>query len=271
MDNEPLTADAKTGSFSLVQGVPLYQLSLRAKLTLPTMELLNRRIVAYVALAWLPLVVLTLLAGTFASGVNVPFLYDLSNARVLISLPLLIGAELIVHRRLRGVVQAFLERELIAPEDQPKFEAMIIRAMRLRNAVVAEVLLFLLSFTGGYWLWRTYVRHTSCLHLVCRRRGRRDSFERGGVLARVRQPADRPIHPLALVLPPVHLVLVLVACFAPATAAQPIAPRPRGRIGVLGTHSGSILAGADRSKRFPGRDDRQPDLARRGQAARFQV
>ncbi|MGQ0634128.1 MAG: hypothetical protein ACT4QC_05945 [Planctomycetaceae bacterium] len=120
------------------------------------MDLIHRRLVACTIVAWLPLAALTALAGTFVGRVvEVPFLFDLSaHIRFLITLPLLIAAGVIVHRRMRVVVGQFLERELIAPDDRPRFEAMIAQAMRLRNSAVIEVLVLLLAFTGGYWLWR---------------------------------------------------------------------------------------------------------------------
>src|SRR5262249_31150862 len=92
----------------------------------------------------------------------VPFLPDLgTQARLLLSLPLLIAGELIVHDRIRSKVQQFLERGLIAPEDQPRFEAAIASAVRLRNSIILEVALILLSLTGGWWFWREYaVLHT---------------------------------------------------------------------------------------------------------------
>ena len=155
MNKEPSTAPEKE-DFSLVLGGPLYQLLLRGKLVRPTMELVHRRVIASVLVTWLPLAVLTALTGSFLGGLGVPFFFDLDvHIKFLISLPLLIGAELIVHRRVRMVVEEFLNRELIAPEDRPRFEGMIARAMRLRNSVVVEVLLLVLAFTGGYWLWRT--------------------------------------------------------------------------------------------------------------------
>ena len=89
MDNKPLPS-AEHEDFSLVLGGPLYQLFLRAKLARPTMELVHRRIIACVVVTWLPLAVLSILAGTFAGGVTVPFLHDLANLRFLISLPLVL-------------------------------------------------------------------------------------------------------------------------------------------------------------------------------------
>jgi hypothetical protein len=63
-----------------------------------------------------------------------------------IALPFLLGAELIVHRRMQFVVAQFSERELVLSEDRPRFLAIIDRAMRFRNSVVAEVVLLALAF-----------------------------------------------------------------------------------------------------------------------------
>ena len=155
MDAEPVAAEARE-DFSLVQGGPLYQLLLRAGLVQPAMELLHRRILLSVLIAWLPLAVLTALEGSLVGGSGVLFLYDLNpHTRILLVLPLLLGAEVIVHHSLQGVVEQFRIRELIAPDDRPRFEAMISRAMRLRNSVALEVLLLVLAYTLGYWWWRT--------------------------------------------------------------------------------------------------------------------
>ena len=83
-----------------------------------------------------------------------PFLFDLdAHARFLGSLPLLVAAELFVHQRKKTTVEQFTDRGLIAPEDLPRFEAAIASSMRLRNSVIIEVLLLVIAFTGGYWLW----------------------------------------------------------------------------------------------------------------------
>jgi hypothetical protein len=146
----------KQPDFSLVLGGPLYQLLLRTEMIRPSMDLLGKREIAAVIVTWLPLVVLTALAGGFLSGVSVPFVYDLDvHVRFLLALPLLIGAEVIVHRRVRVAVDQFGERNLIAPADQQKFDDIVSSTMRLRNSVTIEISLLLLSFTVGYWLWRS--------------------------------------------------------------------------------------------------------------------
>ena len=142
--------------FSLVLGGPLYQLLLRAQMIRPSMDLVQRRVIAAVVTTWLPLAVLTAAGGGLVGGVSVPFLYDIDvHVRFLLALPLLIAAEVIVHRRIRAVVDQFRERNLIAPEDQRSFDAFVSGAMRLRNSVAIELSLLVLSFTVGYWLWRS--------------------------------------------------------------------------------------------------------------------
>jgi len=144
--------------FSLVLGGPLYQLYLRTRLATPTLDLLRRRIIGISLIAWLPLLLLTAFAGRVVSGMAVPFLFDLdAHARFLGSLPLMITAEIIVHERIRFIVRQFLERDVIAPEDRLRFERIIASAMRVRNSVLAEVLLAVLVFTVGHWLWRGYI------------------------------------------------------------------------------------------------------------------
>lgn len=144
--------------FSLVQGGPLFQLFLRMRLQKPSADLLTRRMVVLVLVAWLPLLVLSLLSGHAFGGVSVPFLYDLNaHVRLLLSVPMLLAAEVIVHRRIKVVVGQFLKRGVIAPEDQAQFEGAIDSAMRLRNSILAEVLMLAVAAFVGYWAGKRYI------------------------------------------------------------------------------------------------------------------
>jgi len=148
------TVDAP--EFSLVLGGPLYQLWLRSRLARPPLDFLHRRIAAFIAVCWLPLPVLALIGGDFlpSGDGRVPLLYDIeAHVRFLIVLPVLIWAEVPVHQRLRGVLAQFLARGIIRAEDRPRFDALIGRALAIRNSVALEVILLLLVFTGGHWLW----------------------------------------------------------------------------------------------------------------------
>jgi hypothetical protein len=77
--------------------------------------------------------------------------------RFLVVLPILIAAELIVHKRLRPVIRQFVQRRIVAAEDLPKFQQAIDRTLRLRDSVVAEVVLLGVVYTLGLWVWRTQV------------------------------------------------------------------------------------------------------------------
>jgi len=141
----------KAPDFSLVLGGPLYQLLRRVHLTGDAMELLKSRILVISMLAWLPLLVLSALEGNVLGGsAAVPFLLDVDvHIKFLGVIPLLIIAEVVVHKRMRFVVKQFLERNLVAENDLPKFHAAIAGAFRLRNSVLAEVLLIALVYGVG--------------------------------------------------------------------------------------------------------------------------
>jgi hypothetical protein len=146
--------------FSLVLGGPLFQLLRRSHLAGDALELLRQRILLITLIAWLPLLVLSLVEGEALGGrAAVPFLLDIEvHVRFLIALPLLIVAELVVHQRMRFVVRQFLERNLIPQNALPRFENAIASAFRLRNSVLAEVLLIVFVYVVGILLiWRHYV------------------------------------------------------------------------------------------------------------------
>ena len=129
-------------NFSLMLGGPLYQLFCRAHLCGHFLELLKRRLLVLCGTAWLPLLVLSALNGTAWDGVGLPFLKDVEvYARFLLAMPLLIIAELVVHDRMRPVVQQFVKSNLVADNARAQFHAAIESALRLRNSVSAEVLL----------------------------------------------------------------------------------------------------------------------------------
>jgi len=152
----PVTPDPY--DFSLVLGGPLYQLARRSRLVGNALELVRRRVIVAVALTWLPLLVLSILAGrAWGAAVQVPFFKDIEvHVRLLVALPLLIIAELVVHQRMRPLVHRFLERDLVAESDRAKFVAAHESAMRLRNSVLVEVLLIAFVYAGVIFLWPHY-------------------------------------------------------------------------------------------------------------------
>ena len=152
--------------FSLVLGGPLYQMWRRAHLAGDALELLRRRIIVLTTVAWAPLLVLSVVEGQALGGVALPFLYDIElHVRLLVAVPLLLLAELVVHRRLRPMAQQFLERNLIPDSEVPRFHAAVTSAMRLRNSVWAEVAIIAFVYIVGVGIvWRTQTLGVASWH-----------------------------------------------------------------------------------------------------------
>lgn len=57
-------------------------------------------------------------SGEWAEGdIKVPFLYDFEvHTRFLLSLPLLLVAELVIHQRFRPIIQQFVKSGVVPPE-----------------------------------------------------------------------------------------------------------------------------------------------------------
>jgi hypothetical protein len=158
----PASASSPSGqpaAFSLVEGGLLFRLLSRAHLSGEAPSTMRSRVVAIVLLAWLPLLLLSALEGRLLTGrVDVQFLLDVEvHIRLLLAAPLLLLAELAVHRRLPPLLQQFLVRGLVPPASMARFEAAIASAFRLRNSVLAEVLLLALVYGFGILVvWRQY-------------------------------------------------------------------------------------------------------------------
>ncbi|MCU0225130.1 MAG: hypothetical protein MUF27_13925, partial [Acidobacteria bacterium] len=153
---EPVPID-RSDDFSLVLGGPLYQLFRRSHLVGDAMELLKRRILVITLMAWLPLLLLSVLGGSaLGGGIKVPFLHDVEmHVKFLVALPALIAAELVVHLRIRPTVKAFLNRGVVPPGEVPRFNAAIASVLRARNSVVLELALVAVVYTLGLWVWRS--------------------------------------------------------------------------------------------------------------------
>ena len=144
--------------FSLVLGGPVYQLLRRTRLEGDHLELLRRRVVIITLFVWLPLFLLSVFASPPGGAGRLSFLRDLeAHTRFLVALPVLIGAELLVHSRIRPAVRCFVERRIVRPQDLPRFDSAIESAVRLRNSVPVELGLLLVVYTLGLWLWNSRV------------------------------------------------------------------------------------------------------------------
>jgi len=149
-------------NFSIILGGPFFQLLCRAHVSGDALELVRRRVLVIAALAWLPLLVLAVLGGNaFGGDVAVPFLKDIqAHARFIVAMPLLIVAELVVHKRLRPIASEFVVRGLVSSATLDRFEACVRSAMALRNSIAAELAMVALIYGVGIpVIWHDFAVH----------------------------------------------------------------------------------------------------------------
>lgn len=154
----PEGSEAST-DFSLVLGGPLYQLLRRVGLSGDALEHLKRRMIILACFAWLPLLLLSAMGGNlFEGSSSIPFLHDVeTHVRFLIALPMLIGAELVVHERLQPAVRQFVARRIVIDEELAKFRQAIASTLRMRNSVFAELALVVIVYAVGPLIWRDLI------------------------------------------------------------------------------------------------------------------
>lgn len=141
--------------FSLFLGGPVYQLFLRIGLIRPPLDRLKWRLITVLLVAWVPLLVLTLVDGRILGGVKIPFLHDFEvQVRLLAALPLLIAAEVTIHNRMTMIIRQFRGRQIVTPELEDRFSEIQASAMRLRNSVAIEVGLAVVVLVVGRLTWQ---------------------------------------------------------------------------------------------------------------------
>ena len=99
----------------------------------------------------MPLLVLSLLELRALGGSGIPFLKDLAaQVRLLVALPLLILAEKLIHERLKPAVALFVEKGIVRPESQHRFDEIVSSTMKWRNSIVVELGILALILTVGH-------------------------------------------------------------------------------------------------------------------------
>ncbi|HWF76526.1 MAG TPA: hypothetical protein VN694_05050 [Caulobacteraceae bacterium] len=140
---------AEERSFSLVPGGPLFRLLLRAHMADSELHLVHRRLALAVFVMWAPVMVLAALQGALV-GPGRTVMNDIGfQLRFLVAAPLLILAELVVHRRMRLIVGQFRARELIGPGQAARFDDAVADALRWRDSALAEAALLVFVYAAG--------------------------------------------------------------------------------------------------------------------------
>lgn len=115
---------------------------------------LSRRIVALVAVTWLPMCLFAILQGrALGPTPRESFLLDFAcYARFFVGLPILVASEVAVGSRLRAAGLQLAREDFIRREDVPAFEQAITRLARRRESVVATVVIVGLAAFGAWTL-----------------------------------------------------------------------------------------------------------------------
>jgi hypothetical protein len=104
------------------------------------------------SVAWLPLVILSLIQGRFVSGdLAIPFLSDLAaHTRFLVAIPIFILAEIPIRARLIRVGRQFIDSGTVRADEHERFIQIVEGLRRLRDSRIAELTILGLAYAGTY-------------------------------------------------------------------------------------------------------------------------
>jgi hypothetical protein len=118
------------------------------------LELVQWRILALLLITWFPLLILSAVGTGIGSIVEITFFHDIEvHVRFLVALPILIGAELLVHFRVRPLVRRFIEWRIVLPKDKALFQKAGESAVKIRNSVYVELALVAAVYSLGMRFW----------------------------------------------------------------------------------------------------------------------
>jgi hypothetical protein len=170
------SANLAARPFLLMEGGPLFTLQKRVGLIKDGSPYLKRRALVAALVTWLPLLILAGMQGlAFGHNVPVPFLRDFSTySRFLLAVPLLLLAENVLGPRIAGAAAHFVTSGVIKEKDFQRFDALVDRGLRLRDSVVAEIVILALAYTLSWVSFRSMPNHVSTWY--------RNIAETGGTL-----------------------------------------------------------------------------------------
>jgi hypothetical protein len=132
----------------LTHGGPTYRIEMMLGLVRDQSPRIVRRAMFSVLITWVPLLVLAALQGTaIGHNVTVTFLRDFAvHARFILAIPLLIVAGVIIGPRLAKASLHFVQGGLVVEEDFERFDSAVQKGHKLRDSVVAELVLVGLAY-----------------------------------------------------------------------------------------------------------------------------
>lgn len=159
-------------------GGPAFRLMQRVGIIQGSGPSIGRRSIAFLMIAWVPLLVFASLEGNVIGPTpRSSFLLDFATyARFFIAVPLIFAAESVAGPRIRAAGIRFIQGGIVQAEDRTAFLAAAARARRRRDGVLPEVLFLVIALFGAWFAtieqlgglsattWHT-VQTTTGLHL----------------------------------------------------------------------------------------------------------
>jgi hypothetical protein len=133
------------------RGGPAYRLMQRIGV-IKGLPSIHRRIVIFLALTWVPLLVLSLLEGlALGPTPEESFLLDFATyARFFVAFPMIIIAELIIGPRLTVAGLHFVRSGLVREDDYPAFDAAVEKVESRREARLPELIILGVAVFGAW-------------------------------------------------------------------------------------------------------------------------
>jgi len=147
-----LPAMASASHLYFERGGPAYRLMQRLNVVKGDDPSINRRIVIFLALTWLPLLVLSFIEGVALGPTpEQSFLLDFASyARFFVAFPMLIIAEGLIGPRLTIASLHFVQSGLVREDDYPAFDSAVEKASARREALLPELILLGLAVFGAW-------------------------------------------------------------------------------------------------------------------------
>lgn len=135
------------------RGGPAYRLMQRLGIVRGDDPSIRRRIVGFLAITWVPLLVLALIEGrALGPTPRESFLLDFATyARFFLGIPILVLAEVVVGPRLAAAGLQFVRGGLVRPADYPAFDRAIARVAKRRESRFAELVILGLAVAASWW------------------------------------------------------------------------------------------------------------------------
>ena len=132
--------------YSLVSGGLIYRLMSKVKIISRKETGLFRLALIILILTWVPLLILSLIEGTFTgTTVEISFLQDFQiHIKLLIVLPFLILVEKLVDPAYDNYIN--VTRRIVSEEEEQKFDAVIMKVDKLSNSMIPEIIFLIIIY-----------------------------------------------------------------------------------------------------------------------------